>query len=78
MRANSLFLGVTKVDLFSLDIEGAEFSVLETIEFDTVDIKHIYVESDKTPRDKLLKFMKDRNYYISKEFPANILFSKRQ
>lgn len=34
-----LALNVTTVDYFSLDVEGAEFSVLKTIPWEKVDIK---------------------------------------
>mmetsp|Transcript_25253 Transcript_25253/g.58845 ORF Transcript_25253/g.58845 Transcript_25253/m.58845 type:complete len:264 (+) Transcript_25253:28-819(+) len=37
---------VTKVDLFSLDVEGAELKVLETFDFNTVQVKLILVETD--------------------------------
>jgi hypothetical protein len=40
------FLGNPKVDLFSLDIEGAEFQVLKTLPWDKVDIKVLLVEVD--------------------------------
>ena len=34
-----LALNVTTVDYFSLDVEGAEYKVLQTIPWDQVDIK---------------------------------------
>jgi predicted metallopeptidase len=37
-------VGNPTVDLFSLDIEGAEFQVLKTVPWDKVDIKVILVE----------------------------------
>ena len=37
-------IGNPRVDLFSLDIEGAEFQVLQTIPWDKVDIRVILVE----------------------------------
>jgi hypothetical protein len=39
-------LGNPRIDLFSLDIEGAEFRVLQTLPWDKVDIRVILVEVD--------------------------------
>ena len=34
-----LALNVTRVDYFSLDVEGAELDVLRTVPFDRIDIR---------------------------------------
>ena len=38
--------GITRVDLFSLDVEGAELEVLKTVDFSAVRINVIVVEQD--------------------------------
>ena len=40
--------GITKIDFFSLDVEGSEFMVLESIDFDAVDISLLLVEKSST------------------------------
>lgn len=40
-------LGIHKIDFFSLDVEGAEFDVLSTIDFTRVSIHVVIVEADE-------------------------------
>ena len=44
-------LNVTKVDYFSLDVEGNEMDVLRTIPFDLIDITVEYLSL--SPKEKL-------------------------
>ncbi len=37
-------LGVNKIDMFSLDVEGGEFEVLKTINFKNLDIETFVIE----------------------------------
>ena len=37
-------LDVNKVDMFSLDVEGGEFDVLHTIDFNKIDIDTFVIE----------------------------------
>lgn len=39
-----LALNIKHIDVFSLDVEGAEVSILETVPFDKVDISMLNVE----------------------------------
>lgn len=71
-----VILGVFRVDLFVLDIEGAEFAILETIPFQELDIRHIYIEVDKAPKQKVKDLLAKYGYSVTKEFFANTLFSK--
>ncbi|XP_015606729.1 uncharacterized protein LOC107273247 [Cephus cinctus] len=59
-------LDVTTIDYFSLDIEGNEMEVLETIPFDRLDIKTLSVEyvHGKKDRDYMINFMKKRGYHV--------------
>lgn len=61
-----LALNVTYVDYFSLDVEGVELDVLETIPFDKVHIQTLSVEFAhvKRGRDEILKFMEDKGYRL--------------
>ncbi|CAH1803378.1 unnamed protein product [Owenia fusiformis] len=62
-----LAVGVTRVDYFSLDVEGAEISILKTIPFDKIYIKTLSVEYlfndgqsiDKEKTQKNLKVIRD-------------------
>ena len=64
-----LALNRTKVDFFSLDVEGLELKMLETIPFDQIDIsvltvEHLHVVGGK----KLLQsFMESKGYVMYKE-----------
>jgi len=44
-------LGVQKVDMFSLDVEGGEFDVLKTIDFNRVDISTFVIEHNGRPSE---------------------------
>ena len=46
LRALLHMFGVTHIDLFSLDVEGAELDVLKTVDFSAVRINVIMVEQD--------------------------------
>jgi hypothetical protein len=50
-------LGHTKIDLLKVDIEGAEYVVLQTILEDNLDIRVICVEYDETASNHI-----DGNY----------------
>ncbi|XP_071515318.1 protein Star-like [Panulirus ornatus] len=62
-------LNVTTVDYFSLDVEGAEFSVLKTIPWEKVDIKTLSVEfiHDPEGKDAIQTYMMDKGYYVHSE-----------
>jgi len=62
-------LGVTTVDYFSLDVEGAELKVLHTIPWDRVDIRTLSVEfaHDAEGKDAIRAFMAARGYLVHSE-----------
>lgn len=62
-------LNRTKVDLFSLDVEGLELKVLETIPFDKFDISILTVEYLHTVggKEPLLSFMQSQGYIMHKQ-----------
>lgn len=45
-------LGINHINFFSLDVEGAELSVLQTIDFDKMAFDVIVIESDGTAKDR--------------------------
>ena len=49
-----------QIDLFSLDVEGYEFNVLDGIDFDRISFKYILIETEFP--EKLKKFLNTRNY----------------
>lgn len=62
-------LNITTLDYFSLDVEGAEFTVLKTIPWDKVDIKTLSVEfiHDPEGKDVIEEYMKNKGYYVHSE-----------
>ncbi|ELT95653.1 hypothetical protein CAPTEDRAFT_197327 [Capitella teleta] len=61
-----LALNRTKIDYFSLDVEGQELAVLKTISFDKLDISVLSVEYLHTNKNKLKQFMKSKGYKLVK------------
>jgi len=57
------------VDYFSLDVEGAEFKVLQTIPWDEVDIKTLSVEfvHNKEGKETIKEYMLSKGYVVSTE-----------
>ncbi|KAK7055034.1 hypothetical protein SK128_024958 [Halocaridina rubra] len=62
-------LNITKVDYFSLDVEGAEFTILQTIPWDKVDIQTLSVEfiHDHVGKQVIQDYMSERGYYVHSE-----------
>lgn len=67
-----LALGQLKIDYFSLDIEGAEKGVLESIPWDKVDINVLSIEHYFWSGGKrsLIKYMEAKGYTFLKEITA--------
>lgn len=67
LHAILLAMNVTKVDYFSLDVEGAELEVLHSIPFDLIDIRTLSVEYIHTfgaGKEGLRDFMKSKGYIV--------------
>ncbi|KAG8232355.1 hypothetical protein J437_LFUL008823 [Ladona fulva] len=64
-----LAMNVTTVDYFSLDVEGSELEVLQTIPFDKVDIKTLSVEFIHGPlgKEALREWMERKGYKVVAE-----------
>ena len=76
-------LGVTTVDYFSLDIEGAELQLLQALDFDQVDIKVISIEIIRIGHifdgsyTKLDYMLRNRGYIKYAEMKHDVLFMKK-
>jgi hypothetical protein len=72
----------TRVDYFSLDVEGAEEGVLNSIPWDKIDIKTISIEYNKWPGGKsaLIAYMGNKGYKYITEIKtgaaADVIFMK--
>ena len=51
-----------QIDLFSLDVEGDEFNVLDGINFDKINFKYILIETEFP--EKLTKFLNSKKYNL--------------
>ena len=78
-----LATGRTRVDFFSLDIEGDELRVLKTIPWKTIDVKVLIVEHKhiQEGRSALIDYMKGNGYTalpeLSRRGWQDIVFVKR-
>jgi FkbM family methyltransferase len=67
---------ITKIDFFSLDVEGREISVLETINFEKTKIDLFLIEVQRN-KDIIVKFMNDKGYYGTMiHVSRSIIFAK--
>lgn len=55
--------GIKEVDLLSIDVEGAEMQVLESIDYDKTDVFCILIENNYG-LDKEIKFLQDKGYTL--------------
>ncbi|XP_014261527.1 protein Star-like [Cimex lectularius] len=64
-----LALNRTRIDYFSLDVEGAELAVLKTIPFQALDIQTLSVEFIHVPggKDAISDFMFSQGYIVHSE-----------
>lgn len=53
---------IHRVDYLFLDIEGIDFEVLQTIDFDKFDIKNLQIEHLHLDKNLLFQFMKSKGY----------------
>lgn len=71
----------TFFDFFSLDVEGAELSVLQSINFDRVGFGVVFAESDEHNQRKNLAlkvFMDSKGYMFVQEWNRSYWFVNRQ
>lgn len=64
---------ISKIDFFSLDVEGYEMSVLNGMDFSNVRPKYFLIETANRPEyQKIVRqYMKDENYLFVKQLSGN-------
>ncbi|MDR3193366.1 MAG: FkbM family methyltransferase [Treponema sp.] len=70
--------GINLIDFLSLDVEGAEMSILESIDFRAYRFGLISIESiDETPgeSEKLRTFMRERGYGVLLDVGLDLIFA---
>ena len=74
-----LALNQTKIDLLSLDIEGDELFVLQTIPFEKVDIRTTIVEYSHVPggEERVESFLMGNGYRTLKKISLDLVFIKK-
>jgi FkbM family methyltransferase len=74
----SRYPGISRVDFLSLDVEGAEISILESIDFSAYRFGLIAIESiDETPGEgeKLRGFMREKGYEMLLDVGLDLIFA---
>ncbi|XP_068246343.1 protein Star-like [Palaemon carinicauda] len=79
-------LNLTKVDLFSLDVEGAEQQILSTIPWDSMDIKTLILEHYGSSSEMDKDFVESietkgyslYDYNVDKDFIGDYIFVKKE
>lgn len=69
---------ISKIDLLCMDVEGAERAILETIDFDAIDIEVLVIESNS--QDSLAwvrEFMSGVGYAEIQRLGQDSIFRKR-
>jgi len=71
-----LALNVTEVDYFSLDIEGADFQALQTIQFDKIIFKVLEIEVQwvKEGKQAVKSFLEGHGYICVMEMNVDYIF----
>lgn len=77
VRLESLFdkHGITKIDLISIDVEGAELNVLNSINFDKVDISVFLIENNYG-LEKETEFLMSKGYKLLGNIQWDVVFVK--
>ena len=66
------------IDYFSLDVEEAEMSILQTIPWDKVTIRVFTIEfTTPATRTSVLDYMINRDYKLAKELQHDLVFVHR-
>jgi len=72
-----LAMGQTRVDFFSLDVEGSEMGVLKTIPFDKLDIEVFLIETNQSNVTAMNELMSAAGYDMTPCPPYDHLFIKK-
>ena len=66
-----------KIDFFSLDVEGAELSILRNLPFEQIDIKLMLVEVSNGDEETITDLMRKKGYTIYKQTTLDVLYVKQ-
>jgi FkbM family methyltransferase len=66
---------INHIDFVSLDTEGAELSILETIDFEKINIDFFTIENNNYD-NKIKKFMKSKGYKLIEVLNCDELYKK--
>ena len=74
-----LALNIQHIDVFSLDVEGAEVLILDTVPFDKVDISMLNVEYQhvKGGSDFLHSYLQKKGYVTVKKVFRDLIVKKK-
>ena len=70
-------INVKKVDFFSLDVEGGEWDVLKSIDFEKLNIKSFIIEFIRNSKEELANFLIKKNYTWHLTDKSNIYMIKQ-
>ena len=70
---------ITHIDFFSLDIEGYELNILNTINFDIINILFFTIEyaNNETRKQNIIQFLESKNYKLNRVNEWDIEFIKK-
>ena len=73
-------LGVKHVDFFSLDVEGSELEVVQSIDYTQLDIDMFSIETLHGPKTKplIIKHLEDNNYELKRDTNVDIFLVKKR
>lgn len=64
-----------RIDLLSIDVEGAESIILHDIDFNRYDIRFMTIEFNNYDRD-LVEYIQSKGYQIDAQLGVDIIFKK--
>lgn len=68
---------VKNIDFLSIDTEGSELDILQTIDFDFYDIRVICVENNYGD-PKINEFLSEKNYTLIQTYNIDFIFQKKE
>ena len=68
-------LNQTHIDYFSLDVEGSELFILQSVEWDQLSIEVLTIDTGKMQK-QIIQFMKSRGYLWIKTLQEDDVFKK--
>jgi len=69
-------IGQSRIDYFSLDVEGAELFILNSIDWESLFIDVFTIETDQH-RKEIIAFMEDHGYERIGKLPGDDIFKRK-